>query len=129
MEKQGPGPAILRFVRNVGIIIVGILVLASLSCLPVAAWRTIYHLGHRVMLLGIVALVMGMGSLSGRLSAAADPLEQLPHGRSSGQRIKQWVADSMSSRRFAVTMGIAGFVSLILGDLIRRTGLSVLGLP
>ena len=38
MEKPGLWRAIVRFVRNIGIAIVCILVLAGLSCLP-AAWR------------------------------------------------------------------------------------------
>jgi hypothetical protein len=128
MEKQGLWPAILRFVRYIGITTVCIFVLAGLSCLP-AAWRTFYHVGNRVMLIGVVAIGLGVVSLRGSLSAPAYPIEQLPHGRSSGQRIKQWVADSMSSRRFMITMGVAGGVAVFLGDLIRRAGLSLLELP
>jgi hypothetical protein len=127
MEKQGLWPAILRFARNIGITVVCIFVLAALFCLPFAAWRTFFHLGNRVMLIGVVALVLGVGSLSGHMAAAANPLEQLPDGRSSGQRVRQWVADSISSRRFAVTAGVAGGVAILLGDLVRRAGLAALG--
>ena len=121
MEKQGLWPAVLRYVRNIGITIACIFVLAGLSCLPLGAWRTVYHLGNRVMLIGIAVVLVGAGSLTGRMSAAADPLEQMPYGRSSGQRVKQRVADSMSSYRVAIAGGVAVFV----GDLIRRAGLSV----
>jgi hypothetical protein len=125
MEKQGLGAAILRFMRNVGIVTVCIFVLAGLSCLPVGAWQTFYHLGNRVMLLGVLAMVVGAVCMLGRTQG---PVEQLPMGRSTHQRTRQWLADSMSSRRFMVTMGIAGGLSLFLGDLIRRAGLSALGL-
>ena len=60
MEKQGLWPAVLRYVRNIGITIVCIFVLAGLSCLPVGAWRTFHHLGNRVMLLGVLVLFLGV---------------------------------------------------------------------
>ena len=127
MEKQGLWPAILRFARNVCIIAVCIFVLAGLSCLP-AAWRTFYHLGNRAMLLGVLALVVSAASSVGKAAVAGYPLRQPLTERNTYQRIKQGLADSMATYRFAITMGIAGGVAIVLGDLIRRAGLSALGL-
>ena len=127
MEKQGLWPAILRFVRNVGIITVCIFVLAGLSCLP-AAWRTFYHLGNRVMLLGVLAILVGAACTVGNTATAGD-LEYLMPTGSNYQRAKQRLVDSMSSHRFTIAIGIAGGIALFLGDLVRRAGLSAMGLP
>ena len=127
MEKRGLGPAVLRFVRNIGIGIGCIFFLAALSCLP-AAWRTFYHLGNRVMLLGGIALLVGMISPMGRLSASADSLNVLPMGRSSEQRARQQAADAIGSWRFMFAAGLTGGIALLVGGLIRHTGLVALGI-
>ena len=124
MEKQGLCLAILRFVRNIGIITVCILVLASLSCLP-AAWRTFYHLGNRAVLLGILVMVLGVFPAF-NIGAAGDHQFLMPTG---DQFTKHRLVDWMGSFRLTITMGIAGGVAAFLGDLIRRAGLSVLGSP
>lgn len=102
MEKEGLWPAILHFARNVGITIVCIFALAGLSCLS-AAWRTFFHLGNRVMLLGVLVMAVGVGCAAGRPSVAGHPREQLIPGNNTYQRIRQWVADSMSGHRFTTT--------------------------
>ena len=127
MEKQGVGPAFLRFACSVGITIVCIVLLAGLSCLP-AAWRTLYHLGNRVMLLAGIVLLVAAGGSAGRTSVAGDTLNAQPMGRSSEQRIKQRVADSMSSLRFEFAAGLAGGIALLAGIVIRRVGLAAMGI-
>ena len=124
MEKQGLWPAVLRLGRNAGIIVLCILVLAGLSCLP-AAWRTFYHLGNRVVLLGALVLVLDLFPVVN--TWAAGDLEFL---MPTGDRFtKQWIADLMVSFRITMTMLIAGSLAALLGYLIRGVGLSVLGIP
>lgn len=124
MEKQGLWPAILGFGRNAGIIVLCILVVASLSCLP-AAWRTFYHLGNRVVLLGVLVLVLDLFPVVNTW-AAGDLQFLMPTG---DRFTKQWIADLMVSFRLTITMFIAGGVAALVGHLIRRVGLSVLGIP
>ena len=118
MEKQGPWPAILRLVRDVGIAIVFIVVLAGLSCLPFAAWRTLRHFGSRVMILGLVSIVLGVGLPVVNTEAAGDLQYLMPTGSSAYQRVRQRIVYSMSSLGFTTMMVVAGALAALLGRLI-----------
>ena len=92
MEKQGLWPATLRLVRNVVIAVVVIVALAGLSCLPFAAWRTFQCLGNRVMILGTIIIVLGVGLPVVNTQAAGDLQFLMPTGSSAGQRARQRIA-------------------------------------
>jgi hypothetical protein len=124
MEKQELWPAILRLTRTVGIIVGCITVLAGLSCLPLAAWRTFYHLGNRMVLLGGALLVMGVGFPAVNTQAAGN----LQHLVSTGSGTQRQPVYSMASFWSTMTMLIAGGVAALLGHLIQRADLAALGL-
>ena len=128
MKRQGLWLTILRLVCNVGIITVCIVILAGLSCLPLAAWRTLYHLGNRVVLLGAVTIILGVGLPVVNTEAAGDQQFLMPTGSSAYQRIRRRIAYSTSGFQFVIIMVIAGGVAALLGHLIRRAALSSLGL-
>ena len=118
MKRQGLWPTILRLVRDVSIGIVCIVVLAGLSCLPFAAWRTFRHFGNRVMILGAVTIVLGVGLPVVNTEAAGDLQYLMPTGSSAYQRVRQRIAYSMSSFGFTTMMVIAGALAALLGRLI-----------
>jgi hypothetical protein len=124
MEKRNPWPAILRLTRNVGTIVGCIVVLAGLCCLPLAAWRTFYHLGNGMMLLGGAVLLMGVGFPAVNTEAAGNH----QHLMSTGSDTKRRVVYSMATLQSTMTMLVAGGVAALLGRLIQRVDLSVLGL-
>ena len=124
MKKQGPWSVVLRLARNVGIIVGSVIVLASLCCLPLAAWRTFHHLGNAMMLLGGAVLLMGVGFPLANTQAAGHLQELM----STGSDTKWRSVYSMATFQSTITMLIGGGVAALLGRLIQRVDLSALGL-
>jgi len=64
MEKEMTSSAILRFLRTVALIDLGILIAVSLICW-FGGWRTAHYYGNGLMLAGVIALALGTYSVTG----------------------------------------------------------------
>jgi hypothetical protein len=124
MKKQALGPAILRVTRNVGVLVGCVFVLAGLSCLPLAAWRTFVHLGKRVVLLGGAVLLMGVAFPAVNTQAVGMNTAHLLSTESGSKRLPVY---SVASFESTITLLVAGGVAAWLGHLIQRVGLAARG--
>ena len=121
MEKQGILPAFLRFMRTVVLIDLGIFVGVGLICW-FGGWRTAYHYGNGLMLVGVAAMAAGVFSLAGGWGLTRDFSYQ--HAASAGvadtpERTRRELKDTGQRYGFLALMGVAGIVSIAFGILIQ----------
>ncbi len=122
MEKQTRA-AILRFLRNVALIDLGIFATTGLVCW-FGGWRTAYYYGNGLMLAGVLAMSLGLCSLMGNWGLTRSFSYQ--HAASAGvdniqERTRREINDTDKSYAFLVLMSVVGIVSIALGILIQTT--------
>lgn len=115
--------AILRFLRNIVLIDLGIFATTGLVCW-FGGWRTAYYYGNGLMLAGVLAMALGLYSLTGNWGLTKSFNYQ--HAASAGadnirERTRREMNDTGKSYAFLVLMGIVGIVSIALGILIQTT--------
>ncbi len=120
MEKQGIHP-VLRFLRNVALIDLGIFVVVGLVCW-FGGWRTATHYGNGLLLAGVAVMAAGVFSLVGGWGITRDFTYQ--HARSAGEgdirkRATRDLKDIGQSYGFLALMGIVGIVSIAAGIVVQ----------
>ena len=121
MGRQGVLAGILRFLRTVVLIDLGIFAAVGLVCL-LGGWRTAYQYGNGLSLAGAAAMVIGLSSVVGGWGItrsfgyqyAQSVSEQDIHGRT-----QQAIEDVAQSYRFQILMTVVGVVSIAVSALIQ----------
>jgi hypothetical protein len=121
MEKQGVLTGILRFLRTVVLIDLGILAAVGLVCL-LGGWHTAYQYGGGLSLAGAVAIVIGLSSVVGGWGITRGGDYQYAQSVSEQDiqgRAQQAIEDIAQSYRFQILMTAVGVVSIAVGALIQ----------
>ncbi|MGA9350694.1 MAG: hypothetical protein WBW48_18075 [Anaerolineae bacterium] len=121
MGKHGVSTGILRFLRSVVLIDLGIFAAVGLVCW-LGGWRTAYQYGGGLLGTGVAAIVIGLSSLMGgwgitrsfRYQYGQSVSEQGIH-----ERTRQAIKDEARSYRFLILMAAVGVVSIAVGALIQ----------
>ncbi len=121
MEKQGVLTGILRFLRTVVLINLGIFAGVGLICW-FGGWRTAHQYGNGLMLAGVAAMVAGVFSLAGGWGLTRSFVYQ--HAASAGvddtrERTRRELKDTGQRYGFLALMGVVGIMSIAFGILIQ----------
>jgi hypothetical protein len=121
MGKQGIPTGILRFLRTVVLIDLGIFAVVGVVCW-LGGWRTAYLYGGGLFLAGAAAIVIGLSSLVGGWGITRGFDYQYARSVSEqgiGGRTQQAMRDIGRSFRFQILMTSVGVVSIAAGALIQ----------
>jgi hypothetical protein len=121
MEKQEVFIGILRFLRTVVLIDLGIFATVGLVCW-LGGWRTAYQYAGGLFWAGAAAIVIGLSSLMGGWGITRSFRYQ--YGQSVSEqgiyeRTRQAIKDEARSYRFLILMAAVGVVSIAVGALIQ----------
>jgi len=121
MEKQGILTGILRFLRTVVLIDLGIFAAAGLVCW-LGGWRTAYQYGGVLFWTGVAAIVIGLSGLMGGwgITRSFDyQYAQSVSEQNIHERTRQAIKDISRGYRFQLLMTTVGVVSIAAGALIQ----------
>jgi len=121
MKNQGILPAILRFLRTVVLIDLGIFAAVGLVCW-FGGWRTGYQYGGGLFWAGAAATVIGLSSILGGWGVTRN--FEYQYGQSVSEqgiheRTRQTMKDALQSYGFLIRMTAVGLVSIAMGSLIQ----------
>ena len=124
MKRRRTLSAILRFLRNVLFVDLGIAIVIGLICW-FGGWRTAFHYGNGLLLAGVAAIVLGVYSLRGSSHLTRQPGGYQYAGsagtESMWRRTRREMKDIGPSYAFLALMSVAGIVSIAAGILILIT--------
>lgn len=114
-------PAILRFLRTVLLVDLGIFVAVGLVCW-FCGWGTVYHWANGLRWAGVTGILFGMfafiGGSRGRTSLFRK-YARTAGGEAAQQRLRRDLKDRDQSSAFFVLMLVVGIVSFGLGTIIQ----------
>ena len=121
MKKQGVLTDILRFLRTVVLIDLGIFAAVGLACW-FGGWRTAYQYGGGLFWAGMAAIGLGLLSLMGGWGITRSfgyLYSQSVSEQGIHERTRQAIKDIAQSYGFFIRMTAVGVVSIALGALIQ----------
>lgn len=121
MGEETRSTAILRFVRNIAFVDLGILVLVALICW-LGDWLTAKQLGNGLIYGGMAAVALGVYSVFGGWGLSRDSTvlyAQSASQQSMSERTKQSVRVAVRSYDFSIVWTAAGVIAVLAGSLIQ----------
>jgi len=124
-QPQGLWSVVLRLLRNVVLIDLGIFGIVGLFCWLIG-WRTWFQYGRTLVIAGALCALFGVLTMQGAMrSRHPDYFYVDSMGMPSAyERTKQLVLDSYASYRFMVLMGLAGVIVVLVGFVITNAVLN-----
>lgn len=113
--------AVLRFLRSIAYVDLGILVLVALICW-LGDWLTAKQFGNGLLYAGVVAVGFGVSSVFGGWGVSRD--SSVLYARSASaqsmiERTRQSGRDILQSYRFSIVWTVAGIIAVLAGSLLQ----------
>lgn len=113
--------AILRFLRNVAFVDLGILALIALICW-LGDWLTAKQFGTGLIYGGVAVVGLGVYSVFGGWGLSRDAqvlYAQSASAQSMIERTRRWGQDALGSYSSSIVSTVAGVVAVLVGSLIQ----------
>lgn len=121
MGEETRSTSILRFLRNIAFVDLGILALVALICW-FGDWLTAKQFGSGLISGGVAAIALGVYSVFGGWALSRDPgvlYAQSASEQSMTERTKQSVRAAVRGYDFSIVWTAAGVIAILAGALIQ----------